>query len=235
MSNPIKAWSFSRLSIFEQCAFRAKLAYVDKIPEPERPLPKGKTEHANDRGSRIHDAAEAYVRGNALMTDELHNFDAEFRKLNELFKQGRVQLEGEWAVDQSWEPTAWRSSDTWGRIKLDALVTLTPDHAVVIDYKTGRKYGNEVSHAKQGQLYQLATFLRYPELQTIDVEFWYLDQDEITTTRYTRRQGERFFKYFDQQARAMTEAVEFPPKPNMYSCRWCPYGPKGTGDCKVGV
>lgn len=234
MSN-IKAWSFSRLSIYQQCPFRAKLAYIDRIPEPERPLPKGKTEHANDRGSRIHDAAEYYVRGETLMIEEMGKFEAEFKKLNAMFKEGRVQLEGEWAVDTDWNPVNWRSSDAWGRIKLDALVFLDPTHAVVIDYKTGRKHGNEVSHAKQGQLYQLATFLRFPELEVIDVEFWYLDQDEITRTRYTREQGLRFLRYFNEQAIEMTTIEEFKPKPNMYSCRWCPYGPKGTGDCVVGV
>lgn len=234
MSN-IQAWSFSRLSIFQQCPFRAKLAFLDRIPEPERPLPKGKTEHANDRGSRIHDAAEYYVRGETLMVDEMAAFEDEFKKLNQMFKEGRVQLEGEWAVDKDWQPVGWRSNDAWGRIKLDALVFLSPKHAVVIDYKTGRKHGNEVSHAKQGQLYQLAAFLRFPELEVIDVEFWYLDQDDITRTRYTREQGLRFLKYFNDEALIMTSAEEFPPKANMYSCRWCPYGPKGTGDCTAGV
>lgn len=49
----IDAWSYSRLSTFEQCKLRAKLAYIDRIPEPERPLPPGKTEHANDRGTLL--------------------------------------------------------------------------------------------------------------------------------------------------------------------------------------
>ena len=67
----IKAWSFSRLSIFEQCKLRTKLAYIDRIPEPPRPLPPGKTEHANDRGTRIHDAAERFVRGGAELLEDL--------------------------------------------------------------------------------------------------------------------------------------------------------------------
>ena len=59
----LKTWSYSRLGVFEQCKFRAKLQYVDKIPEPARPLPEGKTEHANDRGTRVHEEAEIFVRG----------------------------------------------------------------------------------------------------------------------------------------------------------------------------
>jgi hypothetical protein len=35
----IKAGSFSRLDTFETCALRAKLAFVDKIPEPDRGPP----------------------------------------------------------------------------------------------------------------------------------------------------------------------------------------------------
>ena len=63
MSNErIKAWSYSRLVDFEQCKLRAKLKYIDRIPEPARPLPPGKTEHANDRGTRIHDAGERFVQ-----------------------------------------------------------------------------------------------------------------------------------------------------------------------------
>lgn len=237
MSQPkrIHAWSFSRLSIFEQCKLRAQLAYLDKIPEPPRPLPPGKTEHANDRGTRVHDAAELFVSRDIELIPELRTFEEEFYRLRELFRQGKVSLEGEWGIDEQWMPVAWRSSDIWGRIKLDALVHLTPTHGVVIDYKTGKRYGNEIKHAEQGQLYQLAAFLRYPELQTIDVEFWYTDLNEITHIRYRRDQGLRFFEGFDRRAKIMTTTEHFPPSPNIFNCKWCPYGPSGTGHCERGV
>lgn len=231
----IKAWSFSRLSIFEQCKLRTKLAYIDRIPEPARPLPPGKTEHANDRGTRIHDAAERFVRGGVELLPELRSFRPEFMRLRDLFDEGKVGLEGEWAIDQDWNPVAWSSSDCWGRIKLDAFVHLDKHHGVVIDYKTGRKNGNEIKHAEQCQLYQLAAFMRYPDLEVIDVELWYTDQDEITHMRYTRAQGLRFFQKFHNQAVRMTTETEFPANPNVFSCKWCPYGPRGTGDCTKGV
>lgn len=236
MSNDhIKAWSYSRLSDFEQCKLRAKLKYVDRIPEPARPLPAGKTEHANDRGTRIHNAAELFIRGGVELIPELKSFSVELHELRNKYAHGLVSLEGEWAVNREWEPVAWGSRDAWARIKLDAFVRLSKTHAVVIDYKTGRKFGNEIKHAEQTQLYQLAAFLRYPELEVIDVELWYTDQDELTHMKYTRQQGMRFFKNFDQRGAAMTEAVNFPPSPNIFSCKWCPYGPRGTGDCEKGV
>ena len=231
----IDAWSYSRLTIFEQCKFRAKLAFLDKIPEPERPLPPGKTEHANDRGTRIHDAAERFVRGGVELLPELRTFSEEFHKLRELYAKGRVSLEGEWAIDRNWDSVAWRSSVAWGRIKLDAFVSMSETHAAVIDYKTGKRFGNEVKHTEQGQLYQLAAFMKYPDLQLIDVEFWYTDQNEITHQRYTRDQGLRLFKTWNDRASVMTIADQFPPNPNIFSCKYCPYGPRGTGHCTRGV
>lgn len=231
----ITAWSYSRLTIFEQCKLRAKLSYVDRIPEPERPLPPGKSEHANDRGQRIHDAAELYVSRDIELIPELRHFQPEFVRLRELYKQGKVSLEGEWAVDEEWEPVAWRSDKAWARIKLDAFVRLSKTHAVVIDYKSGQRYGNEIKHAEQCQLYQLAAFLRYPELEVIDVELWYTDQNELTHMRYTRAQGLRFFNNFNNRGTVITTATEFPANPNIFSCKWCPYGPRGSGHCEKGV
>ena len=233
MKTFIPTWSFSRIQDFEQCKRRAKLKYLDKIPEPERPLPPGKTEHANDRGTRIHDAGERFARGGIELIPELQKFGPEFERLKALYATGNVSLEGEWAMDRSWEPVAWASSDAWLRLKLDALVFLSPTEAVAIDYKTGKRYGNEVKHNEQLQLYQLVTFLRYPKLETIHVELWYLDVDELVTVTYTRNQGLRFRRSFENRGNAMTTCTEFPPNPNIFSCKYCPY--KGTEHCDRGV
>lgn len=231
---PLKSWSFSSLGDFEKCKFYSYLKRVEKIPEPERPLPPGKLEHANDRGSRIHDSAEMFVRGKEKhLIPELRHFEPEFMRLRESFTAGMVSLEGEWGMSKDWEPADWKKA--WFRLKLDALMFLSPREAVAIDYKTGRKFGNEVKHAEQLQLYQLTTFLRYPELETIHTELWYLDQDELTTMTYQRHQGLRFKQKWNQRAESMMNATEFPPNPNVYSCKYCMYGPKGSGVCERGV
>lgn len=231
----ISAWSYSRLATFEQCPFRAKLAYVDKIPEPERPLPPGKTEHANDRGSRIHEAAERFVRGETELIPELATFAPELTELRENYKRGCVSLEGEWGFDREWTPVAWMAPEVWARIKLDAMVTLNDEVAVVIDYKTGKKSGNEVKHSDQGRLYAVGTILKCPTVQMITTEFWYTDQDDITSTTYTRNEVLQMQERFTSRALRMTSATEFPARPNKFNCKWCPYSPKGTGHCAVGV
>ncbi len=236
MSNErIKAWSYSRLVDFEQCKLRAKLKYIDRIPEPARPLPPGKTEHANDRGTRIHDAAERFVRGGVELVPELKAFSTEFHDLRNKYEHGMVSLEGEWAINKDWEPVAWGDRDAWARIKLDAFVRLSKTHAVVIDYKTGKKYGNEVKHAEQTQLYALTTFLRYPLLETVGTELWYPDAKELTHTAYTRQQALLLRRAWDKKGQSVTTCTSWPANPNIYSCQWCAYGPWGTGHCPEGV
>ena len=234
----IKAASYTRLSKFEACPLSAKLAYDDKIPEPERPLPPGKTEHANDRGTRMHTAAELFTHGGIELIPELMKFRAEHEKAREMFAAGKASTEGDWAYTKDWEPVAWMSSDVWLRVKLDLCVHISKDHVVVVDYKSGKRYGNEIKHAEQMQLYVLSTLFRFPKAATVTTELWYWDQDEIATMTYTREQGLRFVKNFERRIGAMINCVDFKPNPNFFSCRWCPYKPKekgGTGHCSVGI
>jgi hypothetical protein len=232
---PIKQWSISKAKTFSQCKLRAQLQYGQKIPEPERPLPPGKTEHANDRGTRIHDAAERYVNGTGEFIPEMGKFRAEFDSLRQLYADGLVSLEGEWAHDIDWEVTPWKSKEAWLRLKLDAIVFLSDYEAVVIDYKSGKKFGNEVGHAEQVMLYQLSAFLRYPKLEIVHTELWYLDVDDLTQQTFSRSQGLRFKKKFTDMGMSMTTCTEFPPNANIFSCKYCPYGPRGTGHCERGV
>lgn len=230
----IRSWSYSRLGDFESCPFKAKLKIIDKIPEPERPLPPGKTEHANDRGTRVHTECELFVRGEGNLPTEARYFKEEFDSLQKRFKKGEASLEGEWGFDKDWNIADWRNA--WLRLKLDAAVTMNQQHAVVIDYKTGKRFGNEVKHGEQLQLYALAMFLRLPQLERVTAELWYLDMNDLASIEVDRPTAMRFLKPFDRRGRAMTEAKEFRPNPNKFSCQYCPYHPaKGTGDCPHGV
>lgn len=234
----IKAGSHSRIVVFEKCKYEAKLRYIEKIPEPARPLPPGKTEHANDRGERIHKAAEMFVKGGVELIPELEKFREDFEALRELYAEGRVSLEGEWAYDRQWNPVGYFSLDVWCRIKCDAVVFVSDEEAIVIDYKSGKKWGNEVKHGEQMRLYQLGCFLRYPKLERVRVELWYTDLDDETHVDFTREQGLRFAPGWEKRIEALTTEEDFPPNPNKFSCRWCPYKPAhlgGTGHCSVGV
>lgn len=229
MAQPVSSWSFSKLQDFERCKYAFKLKHVDRIPEPERPLPPGKTEHANDRGTRIHTSCEEYINGtiDELDPDADKHFGPQIDLLRVMHADGLVSLEGEWGMDDEWCPAEWKSA--WLRLKLDAMVMHDDKTATVIDFKTGRKFGNEIKHGEQLQLYQLVTFLRYPKLEKVYAELWYLDQpkDNVTSIQFTRPKGLLFKSNFDRRGHKITMCTSFPANPNIHSCKYCSYGQAG--------
>lgn len=230
MNKTISSASYSRLLDFESCRYKAFLKHVERIPDPSPHV-------AADRGTDIHNRLELFVRGKGdAPTEALKHFSDEVSSLKNHFDNGNASLEGEWAFDNNWVPTAWKGG--WFRLKADAVVYLSKHHAAVVDYKTGKRFGNELKHAEQLQLYALAVLLREPDVEHVTAELWYLDQNEIATCETSRQHGMRALKGFDNRARKMTTATTFHPNPNAYSCKWCPYKPEhlgGTGHCPVGV
>jgi len=224
----VRAWSYSALKIYEECPYRTYISRVKGVKEPSN--------NAADRGTQIHQYAEDYVNGTiGEMPKELHKFKDQFEELREGFATAKVELEGEWGFDLDWATVGWMQKETWARIKLDALVQEDETSARVIDYKTGKKWGNELAHGQQGLLYAIGTFFRYPHLQFVQTEFWYLDKGETTKKQYTREQAMQFAPGFHRRAIKMTTETEFAPTPNSNSCRWCHFKTGDNPECHWGV
>jgi len=140
-----------------------------------------------------------------------------------MYDDGKVELEGEWGFTIEWETCHWMAKNVWARIKLDAIVHEDDTSARVIDYKTGRQFGNEISHGQQALTYAIGSFLRYPDLQHVQTELWYLDHGTVTEQSYTRDQALLFLPKLHQRAIVMTTAEKFPPNPSKTNCKWCSY------------
>ena len=224
----LRAWSYSALKVFEECPYRSYIARVKGIKEPSSP--------AADRGTQIHQEAEDYVNGKiGELPSSLEKFKDDFEELRQLFNEAKVELEGEWGFDTAWQPVGWMQKETWARIKLDALVNETETSARVIDYKTGKIYGNEIPHSQQCLLYAIATFMRYPHIEFVQTELWYLDHGEITKKQFTREEAMHFAPGFHSRAIKMTTETEFEPTPSKDSCRWCSFKDGDEPQCRWGV
>ena len=222
---PVKAWSASALDIFEKCRYHTYLKRVKRIAEPSG--------EAADRGSMIHDLAEHYVDGSlGELPEQLEKFEKAFKSLREQYIAGKVELEEDWGFDINWQPCGWMDKKVWARIKLDVFVHEDETSAKVIDHKTGRKFGNEIKHNQQAMIYAIAAFMRYPDLEYIETEFWYLDKGEYLRNHYTRKQLPILMPRLEKRAIAMTCCTDFPPKPSATACKWCHYNK--SGDCDWG-
>lgn len=229
----VSAWSYSTLKQFEKCPHSIFLSKVEKIPRAEL-----SEDSPLNRGIKIHKHAEDYVQG---IIDELppslRKLSTQFEELRELYSQGSVEVEGDWGFDKDWGVVDWFANNVWARIKCDVVVHLDQHSARIIDHKTGKSFGNEVAHTQQGQVYAIAAFMRFPDLEFIDVEFWYIDEGKQTRKHYSREKAMKLLPRWTERANAMTDCTYFKAKPNKMNCKWCDYGPNGngTGDCIYGV
>lgn len=167
--------------------------------------------------------------------DTLNKFTTQFEHLRNLYVDGKVELEGEWGFTIEWEKCHWMAKDVWARIKLDAIVHENDTSARVIDYKTGKQFGNEIAHGQQALTYAIGSFLRYPALQHVQTELWYLDHGTTTEQSYTRDQALMFLPKLHERAMVMTTATDFPPNPSQHNCKWCSYKNGEHPACQWGL
>jgi CRISPR/Cas system-associated exonuclease Cas4 (RecB family) len=229
MSNGISNWSFSTLMDYERCPFKVKLKKIDRLPEPPR-----KPDDPLARGSRIHDELMHTVASGTAVPREAKAFDKLLLLARELHQAGMATTEQDWFFDDAWQPTTQANVWLWAKLDLE-VDNQAEKTAVVIDYKTGRSAYKTYEHLEQGMLYAACKMMRTPWVETIEAELWYIDEGLIKPYVYTREDALRFLGKFHQRAEKLMSDKILRPNPNRITCKWCPYSPRGTGACPVGV
>ena len=225
-------WSFSALVIYEQCPLRFKFSKIDRIPEPPRP-----PDNPLDRGNRIHDNLEKFVKGEAPLANEaraLDDFKPALESLKLLYSEGQASAEENWLFDTDWKVCDRDNVWLWAKLDFNVLDT-QKNVSIVGDYKSGKSQYKAIEHIQQTQLYAAITALRQEWADTIITELWYVDEGLVKTQIYTREQALRLVGRFDMRARRLFDDKHYRPNPNKVSCKWCPYSPRGNGHCPVGV
>lgn len=218
-SGLVKAWSFTTLMKFLECPYQIYLKNIEKrVGRPQ-------ADEAN-RGENLHKVIEDFVRGELdTLPSKIKNHRDQIIMLKMLYEKGIVMIEDDWGFTVNWESTGWMDKDIWARVKLDAMVRENETSARIIDWKSGKKYGNEAKHKRQGQIYAIAAFIKFPELEFVSVEFRYIDlgTDNILLSNYSREQAMRMFPQWNAKALEMTTTVVFKAKPTMFNCRFCDF------------
>lgn len=228
------SWSYSALSTYEACPLQIKLKRIDRMPEPPRPY-----DNPLERGNREHKRYEKYVQGdsNALADSEAKKLEPlmpALDMLRDLYPSGTVETEQDWILNDEWEFV--EKSQLWLWIKMDVCVQHKQvATVVVIDYKTGKSQYKMTDHIQQAQLYAGVAALKHEWAETVITEMWYVDEGHIKPFTYTRDEALAFIGRFDRRAHRMYEDKLFRPNANVVTCRYCPYSPRGTGACPVGV
>lgn len=218
MSNSIKAWSFSRYNCYQTCPFQFKCKFIDKLPEEKSPQ--------MERGLRIHKAAENYLNSEGPLPEEAHSFAAEMQFLLEQQASPEMQM----GFTKSWKPTSWFGKDTWVRVILDAALIYVDNTADVVDFKTGRKYGD---NEEQMELFAVATFQRFPLLTDVKTRLWYFDSGDEDVADYHVNDVPKLRAKWDKKVEPLFSDTTFAPRPND-KCHWCSFGKSKGGPCRHG-
>lgn len=247
--------SFSRLQFYNNCPKAYNFKYNLKIAELERPVlldNKGNPKpHANVRGSMIHEAMDDYI--NAKRDDlipELLDIKDEVNEARTLksLNPEQVVTEQKWFFDENWNnipvPEGQDFPEKYHLVIIIDLLIFNKSftEAQVIDLKSGKRYRNEIKHAKQTQLYAVAAATKFPNLAKLVTELWYCDLGLRHTKPFTRNQALAFKENWDNQMVEMAEDVLFEHKAAPNTCMFCAYGPEvhsnkwvnKTGDCTDG-
>lgn len=218
------AWSYSRLNMYEECPQKTKFKHLDKLPEPAA----GK---AMQRGSKIHEECETWLRSKeTAIPESMKLFAREFRTLRKITN---LQIEQQWAFTNEWKPADWfdTTGNTWVRIVVDAAGIVNKGKKLtyrIIDFKTGKVRDK---NDEQLELYGIAGF----HLQGVDAvqgELWYLDSGDIVELKYSLDEMAGIEKKWRSRANILTRDRLFAPTPSHSNCQWCAFKKAKGGPCQ---
>lgn len=222
-------WSYSQLSTYRVCPYRARLQYIEHSPQPE-PAP----DSALVRGRRVDQAVQDYLLADGTLIPEIAAFEEQLGVVRELHRSGKAIVE---VQHKTYLDPNWRECERNGYWLLYVPDIHVRNHEMnlTIDWKTGKKWGNEIKHYDQGLLYCIGEWCLHPEYETYQFEDWYGDQKDVSAHTFTKAQLAVARAALDAEVAAMFADLTQAPRPSKSACRGCPFSPRGTGACPVGV
>lgn len=206
------AWSYSSMSLFQQCPkkyFHLRVAKDIKEPQSEQMR----------YGLDTHKAAEDYVREGTPLPAHLGFIQASLDRLKEM--EGEKLCEHRMGLTADLDPCGFFDKDVWWRGIADLLVINGPK-ASLVDYKTGK---NNYPDTKQLELLALAVFKHFPQVETVKAGLLFVVHPAFIKERFeVQEQQERWKKWVDQ-SRQLDQAYEndvWNPKQNFTCKAWCP-------------
>ena len=210
---PKFTWSYSSLSLFQQCPRKYhRLRVVKNIKE-------GETE-ALIYGKEVHKAAEDYVRDGTPIPAKFEYIKPYVDPLKDL--PGEKLCEYQMGLTEALEPCGFFDKDVWWRGVADLLV-VDGDKAHLIDYKTGKS--SQYADVKQLELLALATFKHFPSITKIKAGLiFFVAQDLVKADFVDAQQEPLWAKWLPELSRLERsyEVDVWNPKPNFTCKKFCP-------------
>lgn len=206
MTTSVK-WSYSSLALYKQCPkkyFHLRVAKDFKEPETE----------ALSYGTKVHEAAEFYIRDGKPIPPEFSYMQGLLDRLNNL--PGEKLCEYKMGLSRDLSPVGFFDKDVWWRGIAD-LVVLDNDRAFLVDYKTGKS--SRYADTKQLEILSLALFKHFPQLKKVKAGLLFVVAQDFVKVDY-ENQPQAWVRWLEDtgQMEASYEADVWNAKPN-FTCR----------------
>lgn len=215
------AWSWSRLSDFEQCPRMFQGKYVSK----DFPKESFTSPHLI-RGKDIHKELEdALTKGLPLHPSRAWLAPV----INAVKYQAMMQAELQVCFDQRRHVKSWFDKAAWCRMIFDVICSQDDELVIMLDWKTGK-----VRHESKDQLrlFAAGALDRFPDANRVLTAYVWVDHptEKMTYVEYNRSQLEHIWEEFGDRAELIQLAQEsgnWIEKPT-FKCMFCP---ANVGQC----
>lgn len=215
------AWSYSRLSDFEDCPFMFYHKYILKTVKfvPNAAMLRGKEAHKQLE----RDVIRSSHNNEPVCSDVAHVWP-----MIKAFADGHQEImaEEQVALTVKCKPCDWFSKKAWLRGVFDVVGRINPlsacnDQVVsILDWKTGQYRPNE----DQLKLYNMITLLRWPRTVSVTSALVFIDHKKSgPPVTSQRRDLEALLDTFGERAEMIqiAEARDRWPAAKNHKCTWC--------------
>jgi len=204
-------WSYSSLSLFQQCPkkyYHLRVAKDHKEPETDALM----------YGKQLHEAAEFYIGKDTPLPPQFAFIKDSLDLLKTLGEGGEFLCEYRMGLTRDLKPCDFFAKDVWWRGVAD-LVIIKGDKAYMVDYKTGKS--SRYADTKQLEILSLALFKHKPNIKLVKGGLLFLVASDFVKVDYEgSQQSEPWVKWLNEtkQLEAAYENDVWNPKPN-FSCK----------------
>lgn len=221
-------YSFSKINTFYDCPKRFDFTYINKIPQD-----KDFTDPSYFvRGRFIHKYIADRLKGKDGMLDGFSDIDID-DKLN-LIDSAEETLSNEYVsisydfdvngverpvyLNHDMKPSKKAGCAMLGYIDYFAV---HQDFGMIIDWKSGKYRDNPFYD--QLELYGIWLMEKYPDVNEVDLVFYYVEHDKFSVKTVTRDDVDTFKKNLIANIDVIEIEEEFAPKPSKSKCLHCPF------------
>jgi hypothetical protein len=206
------SWSYSKYKNYFTCPKRHYEVDIAKNYKD--------SSEALDYGNEVHDAFHGACGKDIPLPEKFSEYQQWVDKYAAPGLPGKLYVEQQYAITQTFHPTQWFAKNAWFRAVVDLLRVDGPV-ARAVDWKTG----NMKHDSRQLMLSTVAIFAHHPRVERVLTEFVWLGDGITTQETFDRNSIRNELPPVLEGVKEMMHAsatLNYPPKPGKLCAKWCP-------------